>query len=183
MTGNAFAAIDLGDEVRHELAASLQEASTGRRMPGKLVAPQNWHITVRFLGDIDDVDVDRFAHAFEESIDTSPSVVTCRGLDAFPSLSKARVLYGSIADPEHVLPVLADQAEHAAERVGLEPEDRPYRPHLTLSRLRPKHDVQAFVQSFGDFAVRIPVDTVTLFRSERTAKGLTYRPLHRLVID
>ena len=182
MTGNAFAAIDLDDTVRHDLAAALHAASTGRRMPGKLVPPENWHLTVRFLGDIEDEVVDRFAHAYEEALDAAPSHVTCAGLGAFPSLATARVLYADVGDTDQVLPLLATQAETAAERIGLEPEGRPYRPHLTLSRLRPKQDVQAFVRAFGDFSVRIPVDAVTIFRSERTAGGLRYRVMHRLPI-
>ena len=183
MTGNAFAAIDLSEATRHELAAQLDAASTGRRMPGRLVAPPNWHITVRFLGDVEDATVERFVARYADTIDAMRGRIRCAGLGAFPSLATARVLYASIDDPSHLLPTLADQAEVAAEDAGLEPEDRPYRPHLTLSRLRPKQDVRAFVQSFGDFSVRIPVEEVTVFRSERTPDGLVYRRLHRIPIE
>ena len=98
MTGNVFAAIALDDAVRHELAASFDAASTGRRMPGKLVPPENWHITVRFLGDIDEAVLDRFVHALSERLDAHSGWVRCRGLGAFPSPAKAGVLYAMVED-------------------------------------------------------------------------------------
>ena len=182
MTGNVFAAVGLGDTERHELAAALDSASTGRRMPGKLVPPAIWHITVRFLGDIDEPAVDRFIHALSEAIDADPGRMRCSGLGAFPSLRDARVLFAAIDDPERLLETLARQAEEAAIAAGLEPEERPYRPHLTLSRLRPKRDVRAFARSFGDFSVRIPVRDITIYRSERVEDGLRHVELDRVPI-
>lgn len=183
MTGNAFAAIGIEDVLRHDLAASLDAASTGRRMPGKLVSPAHWHITVRFLGDAEDAVVDRFAHRLSEHLDARPGVVRCRGLGAFPSLGDAGVLYAAIDDPDGALPTIADQAEAAAVTAGLEPEGRPFRPHLTLSRLRPKRDVRPFARSFGDFSVRIPVREITVYRSEIGPDGLRYTELHRIPIE
>ena len=180
MTGNAFAAVGLGDGTRHELAAALDAASPGRRMPGKLVPPSNWHLTVRFLGAVDDLVVDHFVFSLSRRLDARPGTVRCSGLDAFPSLRDARVLFGIVEDADGLLATLASQAEEAAQQVGLEPEERPFRPHLTLSRLRPKRDVRALVRAFGDFSVRIPVGAIGVYRSEETHGGLRYRALERI---
>lgn len=182
MTGNVFAAVGLGDAERHDLAAALDSASIGRRMPGKLVPPVNWHITIRFLGEVDEPAVDRFTHALSEAVDAEPGRIRCSGLGAFPSLRDARVLFAAVDDPERLLGTLARQAESAASAAGLEPEDRPYRPHLTLSRLRPKRDVRAFARSFGDFSVRIPVRDITIYRSERVEDGLRHVELDRVPV-
>jgi 2'-5' RNA ligase len=64
----------------------------------------------------------------------------------------------------------------------MDPEERRYTPHLTLSRLRPPMDLRRLIDSFAPFRVPITVDAVTLFRSSRTRSGITYTPLHTITL-
>jgi 2'-5' RNA ligase len=75
------------------------------------------------------------------------------------------VIFVGVDDPTRILDHLAAVCEEAAVDAGFEPEDRPYVPHLTLSRLRPALDVRALFAAFGEFRVPIKVRAITLLRT------------------
>ena len=179
MTGNAFLAVDLSDDDRHRLSASLAAASPGPVIPGKRVAPVNWHITVRFLGPLYETQVDRVSFELGDAIPVPPSAVRCTGLGAFPRPSKAAVIHVVIDDASGVLEHVAAHCEAACRDAGLDPAERPFVPHLTLARLRPPRDVRKLLDSFAEFTVPVRIDAVTLFRTSPTAGGVTYTALER----
>lgn len=180
MSDHAFLAVDLTDDDRHALAASLSEANPGKRLPGRKVPVENWHITLRFLGECSDLSAERIMHHLDETVDVEAGSVWCNGLGAFPRASKAGVLYVAIDDPSGLLSRAAMWSESAARSVGFDPDERPYTPHVTLSRARPAVDVSHTFPSWDDFRVRIVVDTITLFRTRRTATGVRYDPFDTL---
>ena len=179
MIGNAFLAVDMSDDVRHRLAASLDTASPGPVVPGKRVVPANWRVTVRFLGPIDDLEVDRVSLELGDAIPVPPGSVRCSGLGAFPRPSKAAVIHVAIDDVSGVLEDVAAHCEAACRDAGLEPAERRFVPHITLARVRPPRDVRKLLESFAEFAVPFRVDAVTLLRTNPTPRGVTYTPLER----
>lgn len=183
MSANAFVAVDLDDADRHALAAALTEASPGPPLPGKRTPPENWHITLRFLGAVDDLVIERLSHALESSIDSGPGRVTCTGLGAFPRPAKASVAYATIEDHEGLLRALAATCEDACRDIGLEPDDRPFVPHLTLARLRPPADLRRRFEAFGEYRVHIPVDRVSVMRTVPRRGGVEYRTVTTLPLD
>ena len=175
---NAFLAFAPSDDERHALAAALTEASPGHPLPGRRVRPENWHITLRFLGDVNDDVCDRVAAFIDEEMPANPGRIACTGLGAFPRASKAGVVYASVDDPDRVLAALADIGEEAATAAGLDPEGRPFVPHLTLARLRPNLDVRPVLDAFGEFRVPMHIRRIALFRTEAVRGVVSYRPLH-----
>jgi 2'-5' RNA ligase len=179
VTTNAFVAVDLDDADRHDLAAALTEASPGPPLPGKRTPPENWHITLRFLGPVDDVLLDRLTHALESSLDVGGGHVACTGLGAFPRASKAAVAYAAIED-DGLLAGLAANCEDVCRDLGLEPEERPFVPHLTLARIRPPVDLRRRFEAFGEFRVRIAVRGVSVMRTVPRRGGVQYRTVAML---
>ncbi len=177
MTGNAFLAVDLSSDERHALAAALDDASPGPRIPGKRARPENWHVTVRFLGPVDEVAADRVLHEVSETIDARSGRVVCTGLGAFPRPARATVLYVGIDDPTAILSSIAAQCEAACRDVGLEPQERPFIGHITLSRIRPPTDVTRLIGSFGEFAVPVRVTSVSLMRTTTDERGMVYEEI------
>ena len=181
MTGNAFLAVPLSTSKRHELAAALHvdavdagvlsSASPGFPIPGKRVHPDNWHVTVRFLGECEDLILDRVAAALDESLDADGGTGTLSGIDAFPRSRKASIIYAAV-DDDGSLAYLAARCEELVRDVGFPPEERPFIPHLTLSRLRPRRDVTHLIRRFESFSVRLPLDSVVLYRTTRTSEGV-----------
>ena len=182
MSDHAFLAIDLTTDERHALSAALTGASPGKRLPGKHTAPENWHITTRFLGDCSDQQAERIMYQLSESIEVAGGRVWCDGFGAFPKRSKASVVYVAMDDLNGVLERLAVASDDAAENVGFEQEGRPFVPHLTLARVRPPVDVRHVLESWDDFRVPINVRSLTLFRTRRSRTGIRYDPIDSVTL-
>ncbi len=177
MSGHAFLAVDLTTQERHALSAALQDASPGSPVPGKRQPPENWHLTLRFLGETSVTTGEVLLREIEEAVDLAPGRVKGVGLGVFPRPARASVLYVRIDDPTELLTRLAARCEAAARDVGFTPEERPFVPHLTLSRLRPAQDLRGLLDTFGDFDVAIAVTGVTLFRTRRSRSRLWYEAI------
>lgn len=168
--GNLFVGIDLDTETRHGIAASLMNVP----LVGTLSPPNNWHLTLRYLGDIEEVKYDRLLFELEAAVSMAPFRLSFAGLGAFPKTSHATVLWMGIHLGQDELVTLASEVDAACERAGLGREDRPFVPHLTLSRIRPAADVWSVVEHEPAPRVRLSVDRISLFRSERTDHGMMY---------
>jgi len=177
MKANSFLAVDLTDEDRHALSAALMEANPGRPLPGRRPKPATWHMTLRFLGEIDETTTDRVKVEVEQTLSAERGRVLCRGLGAFPRPTRAGVIFAAIDDPDGLVTELASQCDWAAQDAGLDPEERAFVPHITLPRLRPQQDVRRVLAAFGDFRVTIKVDIISLMRTEVVRGELRYETI------
>ena len=123
-----FTAIELPDDVRAELYR-LHLPLPGARW----IKPQDYHITLRFAGDIEPVQAREFADNLA-SIDLDVFELRISGLGAFGGNDPSSV-FAEVA-PSPALESLARAHEKAARSAGLVPEKRPFKPHVTLARLR-----------------------------------------------
>jgi 2'-5' RNA ligase len=159
-----FLAVALDDDARHALVARLA-AMAGDGLPGKVVPPGNWHLTLRFLGSTPAVRRDLLLATLEEDLDQPSFKVQLAGLGAFPRPKAATVLWVGVDDPADGLTGIAEACEAAARTVGFDPEERPFHPHVTLARIRPPRNVVALVGESEPAGVRLAVGAVTLYRS------------------
>jgi 2'-5' RNA ligase len=133
MKFRAFISFDIG--TREELVRVLDELR-GTKASLKLVRPELMHVTIKFLGDIDESRVPDIEAAMRRAVDgVHPFTVRLRGLGAFPSARKARVVWVGMegTDP---LAGIASRLEAELAAMGFEPERRGFSPHLTLARVR-----------------------------------------------
>lgn len=138
-SGRVFAAVVPSAEVILALADRLSSLE----IPGKPVPPPNWHVTLRFVGRVDDVTYDRWLGALDQ-VTSRPVRIGLRGLGAFPHPPRATVLWAGVDAPG--IDDLAGVVEEATQIAGLPAEERPFRPHLTLARIRPPEDVRAVLE-------------------------------------
>jgi 2'-5' RNA ligase len=139
-----------------------------------VVRPENWHVTLRFLGDVDAVQRDRVVAALDEEDLGERFLVTWGELGAFPRARRATVLWLGLERGSAELEALAVVAEAASARAGFPPEDRPFRAHLTLSRIRPHQDVSALLDGVAPLDVAMEVDRIVLYRSHLGRGGARY---------
>lgn len=160
-----FLAVALDEESRHALASHLLHELDGAGLPGKAVPPQNWHLTLRFLGPTEPARAERVLALLDERIAVKPFRLRLGELGAFPSPRKASVLWLGVGGDTGSLEAVAAECEAAAVGAGFEPEGRPFHPHLTLSRIRPPRDVGYLCDRVPAAGIRFDVGQVTLFRS------------------
>lgn len=169
-----FAAVSPPHEVRQDIAAQLADAG----IPGRVVPPDNWHITLRFLDDIDEVTCDRYLAELDQMELGKRFKLTLAGIGAFPHQRKSTVIWLGVGTGEVRLFQLAEATDEAAVAIGLRPEERPFSPHLTLSRVRPPENVTRLIET-TDCDVTWLVNEVVVFKSVSGRGGVRYEPLER----
>lgn len=177
-----FLAINLPAEVRTALADAmrpLREAAPALRW----VAEPRLHLTVRFLGEQPVGLVPELRAAVDSAVARhGDTPLALGGLGAFPNFRRARVVWLGVA-PDPRLELLHHDVEAACVALGLEPEGRAFRPHLTLGRVperAPEEQLRALqrlVRSFS-FEETLEVSSVDLMSSEQSPEGPRYRLLH-----
>jgi len=143
------------------------------------VRPENIHLTLRFLGDIDESVGERVMHGLAETAATvAPFAVTASGFGCFPNARKPTVAWVGIQAEGEGLQRVQSAAEEAAQRLGLKPETRPFSPHLTIGRIRvpaPAVPWAELIARHADFnAGAWTVRDVALFSSELHPSGARY---------
>ena len=185
MSLRAFLAIDLNDDIREALDRFQDQADS--ILPVKWVPPNSMHLTVKFLGDIQEAQVTSIQEVLQKVVrEMMPFSLTIKGIGGFPSLERPRILWAGVEGEADHLEVLVTCVESALGLLGFAQESRPYHPHLTLSRIKGNSreigkiiDTSDWLKkewAFGDLLV----DQLSLFQSQLTPKGAIYSRLWEL---
>lgn len=136
-----FTALEVPFDSRHQLAA-MRGGLPGARW----IDPENYHITLRFIGDIDDATGNDIADMLGR-VRRSGFELRFNGLHAFGG-RKPRAIVAAVVPSQPLLELQAD-LERLIKRLGLEPEGRKFTPHVTLARLRDvsSHDVADYLST------------------------------------
>src|SRR5690554_3003339 len=168
-----FIALSLPDEVRERLS------SLGGGVPGaRWVAPENLHLTLRFLGEVDNGlarDIDDALH----QVDAPPFELILSGLGAFTEGKRTITALWAGIETNDALARLQAKVEQAAIRAGLPPERRKFKPHVTLARGRIENGPKLEQFLTGHSLLRIgpiQIDSFTLFSSHFQPSGAIYSP-------
>ena len=162
-----------GLELPAPLAAELA-TMRGGLMGARWIDVENYHLTLRFIGDVD-VDVAHDIHEALDGIRRQAFSVTMLGLDAFGG-DKPRAIIAA-ARLDRPLADLQAEQERLLRRLGLAAETRKFVPHVTLARLRQTSPmaVAAYLSMRGWLASRsFDVDHFTLFSSRDSVGGGPY---------
>jgi 2'-5' RNA ligase len=149
-----FVAVAVPGEVASELEAAvapLRASWPSLRWTGR----EAWHLTLAFLGEVDDVAGARLARRMELAASHhSCLALSLAGSGAFPEADRARVLWTGVQGQRRDLSRLADSVAAGARRAGAPPAEggRNFKPHLTLARSRAQVDVRALVAKLSDYA-------------------------------
>ncbi|MFB3109603.1 MAG: RNA 2',3'-cyclic phosphodiesterase [Acidimicrobiia bacterium] len=169
--GRVFVAVPLPTEVRMALA----DRTSILAIPGRLVPLENWHLTLRFLGAVGEITYERFLSGLSLIEDVPSFSIRLGAFGGFPNERKASVMWAGVVEGAEELRRLNEIAEEAAQTAGLEPDDRPYRPHLTLSRIRPPEDIGRLTTETLD--LRWSCHEIVVYESRLSGGGVSYEPL------
>ena len=172
-----FIALPVPEEIQNVLK---EHSDTMMKLQSLAIRQTNEpHLTLRFLGDVDEKTREKLIEALLKKSFAVPSV-SVRGMGAFPSVYRARVFWAGI-EANQALDALQKNVEKACEEAGFEPELRPFRPHITLLRATGIisneliHYVHTHKKSeLGDFQA----SELNLYKSLLTPEGAIYEKIH-----
>ncbi|HEV2863441.1 MAG TPA: RNA 2',3'-cyclic phosphodiesterase [Pyrinomonadaceae bacterium] len=179
-----FFAVELPEEVR---ARAAEHAARLRRSFPDVRAgwerPEKMHVTLKFLGDVDAARVASLRRAAEVSTrGLSSFTLTVEGTGSFPPRGAPRVIWLGLRDTSGQLARLQSLLEQECEREGFPREPRPFKPHLTLARIRTPHGARELAAAhadapFGPLDFNVP--ELLLIHSQLGPGGSRYTPISR----
>ncbi|NKB82286.1 MAG: RNA 2',3'-cyclic phosphodiesterase [Nitrospirales bacterium] len=178
-----FLAIDLPDGM-HKVLVACQDTLKKDLPSLKWVQPQAMHLTLKFLGDIHEDQVDLLRQVTEKAFARWPCFsVKIQGLGLFPNLRHPRVLWVGVTDDAGRVADVAELTDSCLQTIGVPREAKAYTPHLTLARIKEYgREVGSSLTKQGHLAAPwimglLPVRHICLFQSERRSSGSVYTKL------
>jgi len=161
----------------HEVSEKLRKEA-GYGIIGKWVEPQNLHITLQFLGDINESQViDVIKNLQEVAKRNIPFKLTYKGLGVFPDAKRAKVLWIGVSEGSEKLKNLAKSVERMNARAGIPPSSKVFVPHLTICRIK-KYDQKVLTHLLNKYRTvefgEDEVKSIALISSTLTAVGPIY---------
>lgn len=157
-------------------------AKTGADL--KLVEPQNIHITLKFLGDVEEDQVDKIEQIIKESLkDIEPFTIKLNGTGVFPNENYIKVIWIGIEDGQ-IIGKIAGIIDEKLTKLGFKKERRGFSPHLTIGRVKTaknKHTLIKTIENYRDedFSVE-EVKSIKLMKSDLTPKGPIYTTMREV---
>jgi len=182
----AFVAIEISEAIRNALGDLLAELRT-HGAPVKWVRPENLHLTLKFLGDVPEESAPKAVEILRKCAeDVAPFEMDVKGAGGFPNLKRPRVLFVEAHDSPPRARELARRLNREMTRAGVPREDRPFRSHVTLGRMRRPRPLGAAAHTLAAAAERsfgaMTVERITLMQSDLTPKGPIYTPVQRVAL-
>ena len=178
-----FIAVDLGKAIRDRIVA-LQEtlARTGTEV--KWVEPENLHVTLLFLGEVDDREVPRVCRIVAEAAARQPAFpLAVETVGCFPNPRRPRVVWAGVGEGTRGLVALHDSLETPLLELGYRREERRYTPHITLGRVKSDRPTEklaaALARQAGWKGGETTLREVLVMSSELTPRGPLYTVLSR----
>jgi 2'-5' RNA ligase len=182
-----FTAIELNEDARRAIAAEQKRIAgvLGRDPESSLkwIRPERMHLTLVFLGEIEEAHAPAVIDAMGEAIDEAePFPIVFAGLGLFLARGTPRVLWLGVSTGATEAIELRRRVAERLLPTGVTIEERAFHPHLTLARWREtRHAVRARVAAAdrGAEVARVDVGAVTLYQSRLSSSGPTYTMLAR----
>lgn len=167
-----FIALELPESFRSQMAGLSRQLSA--QIKGRFTPPENYHVTLAFLGDTSERDVQCAMDALDKACEQSAAVpIECNGLGKFGKARDATLWLG--LRPNDSLVQLTENVRAALTKRDIAFDDKPFKAHVTLARRAniPKGALPELPFPQHDYA-----HTVTLFKSELDSSGARYFPLY-----
>ncbi len=177
-----FVAVELASAVSRQVE-EIQSLLRTVAVDVSWVRPENFHLTLKFLGGTPTERIDSIQRALTRAVSgMEPFEVELSRVGAFPSPARARVVWVGLS-PERRLAQLAGRIEDELEGLGVAREERSFAAHITLGRRRTPHRDEALQKKLGELTVvggaRSGVAEVVLMQSQLRPGGPIYTPMAR----
>ena len=186
-TIRSFIAIELNEAIRSALA------NTQCRLKKldcyiKWVNPENMHITLKFLGNIEIKTLNAIKEIIKKTTSntcTIPFELTQIGI--FPNTESPRIIWSGINEPAGMLKVQSDSLNEKLAELGIPKEKKEFNPHITIGRVKSNKNIRKFIKILKEPlitpGIKQSASHITLFKSTLTPMGARYEVLTKIKIS
>lgn len=180
-----FIAIELPQKIINSLAA-IQNRLKNTQGDVKWVSPENIHLTLKFLGEVDDKKIEKIIQVLEDTAkDNNSFFIRLSDLGAFPKINFPRVIWVGIDRGDNETKGIVISLEEKLQKLGIPKEKRPFSSHITIGRVRSGLNREKLVKELNILQeknllqenLEFLTAKVTLFKSTLTPKGPIYEIL------
>ncbi|MEP9410103.1 MAG: RNA 2',3'-cyclic phosphodiesterase [Candidatus Brocadia sp.] len=182
MSVRLFVAVEITEEIRKKLA-ELQDELKRIDADVSWVAPENLHITLKFIGYIDEEKIEAVINIIKDSLThIRPFDLRYVGVGTLPGGKNPRVIFADVIDTGGVLAKIHERLDNQLMALGVEHDDRKFNAHLTVGRIKTRRNVRKLIENLNsyngcDFGSE-HVTQVVLMRSDLAPEGPIYTKLH-----
>jgi RNA 2',3'-cyclic 3'-phosphodiesterase len=174
-----FVAITPPADVHERIAHVIDELKPLSRAP-RWVRPEGLHLTLKFLGEVDEVQLPQIVAALKEIRASRPLDLKFRGVGSFPKHDRPRVIWARVED-NGALAAVAEALTVRFEPLGFRREEREFSPHITLARINSRERLDNLVRAAQGFASydfgAMQAAEFSLFKSTLKSSGAEYASL------
>ena len=179
-----FCAVELPDEVRERLREHIQRLRESvPDASASWTRVENIHLTLKFFGNVAVDRIPAISEVASRAVDEfSPVQIGIGATGVFPKPSRPQVLWIGVSDPSGRLVGLQRRLEDECAKERFEKEDRAYRPHLTIARIRRPEGAKQLADAHLRMEFepsQIEVRKLIVFRSELSSKGSRYTAISK----
>ncbi|WP_135823456.1 RNA 2',3'-cyclic phosphodiesterase [Halorussus ruber] len=182
-----FVSIDLPDEFADAVEAVQDEFADASGL--SFTDPGQAHVTLKFLGDVSRGELPRVKNAVRRAVDSAevePFEATYEGLGVFPDIGYIQVLWLGVGNGGEEMTTLHEAIESEVTKLGFDPEDHDFTPHVTLARMEHaggKELVQENVEELSPTVGTTEVTEIRLTESELTDEGPEYSTVESFALE
>ena len=182
-----FIAIETPPEIR-ELIGRLVAPLRALNAPVKWEQNDKLHVTLKFLGDTPEEKVPAIIAALKSAAMKAPGPFLIRytAPGMFPNRHRPRIIWIGVDDPRGVMTQVQSAVEQSLEQLGIQREQRPFHPHVTIGRVKGERIPDRLLEEVENLTLHtdeVPVSEFTLVKSETKSDGSVYTVLERFPID
>ena len=176
-----FIAINLDESIRR-LINEIQNDLKKTECNVKWVKADNAHLTLKFLGNVKPKQIDEIKEILTSISQNTEAVNThITQLGAFPKMNRPRVIWLGLHDEENEIASLASAIENELGKIGFKKENRPFKSHITLGRVRTPKNLTELANEIEDYELTEHpsqnINQIVLYKSTLTTSGPIYEAL------
>jgi len=177
----AFIALRLPENILSSIN-KIQEDLKQYRLPVRWVRPENIHLTLKFFGNISESDTEIIGIAMGDCKGSClPLILSAKGIGVFPSVARPRIIWAGLSGQIPLLLSFQDTLEKRLEKSGFKKEERPFKGHLTIGRLKDRVNNARLIEAIRkhkDFNTDLfDAGEIILFKSDLLPEGPVYTEL------
>jgi 2'-5' RNA ligase len=166
------------------LLAKVQEDLQSMGLRAKWVRPENIHLTLKFLGNINSADIDKIGGAMVDAVGKINTFnLVAEGIGVFPGIKRPRVIWVGLKGQVQLLFAMQRLLEDNLAALGYKKEKRPFKGHLTLGRFKQSvnpNTIRRVLQELGDLTIEeFTARRVIFYKSDLKPTGAVYSQLQR----